>query len=120
MTSGTNGTSGTSGMWSSSGLSGWSPYAYENEICKFNVGDKLICHTQLYVSSVHNSDFIKGNSYTIDRVGKVSNGNDGFWLLCDNKISSYGFSYPDEYNKYFYSIKEVRKQKLQKINESNL
>ena len=110
---GTSGTSGTSGHGSTSGIS-VDPYKTENEICTFKVGDKLICHT---ISYSWRTDFIKGNSYTIDMVGKVQGGNDGFWLLNETKIQ-HGFSYPDDYNKYFYSLKEQRKEKLKKIDES--
>jgi hypothetical protein len=81
------------------------------------VGDKLYCHTD-YIGGVYDVDFIslysgeyyhihsidKNSVYIIDRFGTVRH----FSLVKTDYESVYS---------YFYTINELRKQKLQKLEE---
>jgi TPP-dependent trihydroxycyclohexane-1,2-dione (THcHDO) dehydratase len=87
------------------------------------IGDKIFCHTSF--DKYHTKAIIPGNSYTIYHIEDetIKNKIKKFIFITDNngyrKVftldKSDGYSY---YGNYFYTEQEIRKEKLNKINES--
>lgn len=56
-------------------------------------------------------EFERGKNYTIIRIIETEDELNGVWF----KNVLIGLEYPFTYNKYFYSVKESRKEKLKKL-----
>lgn len=80
------------------------------------VGDKVYCIKSIIK---YNFFFIIGNSY---KIKNVSNNNKTIFILDDNNVTMpFEIYYPNDdfykFNEYFITHKQLRKQKLEKINE---
>lgn len=79
---------------------------------KFKEGDKVYCHTD-FISITGNRSTTAGKYYKIRNI-ILTHGD--FNILDDNRQVHY-FSF-NTYNKWLYTEKELRKLKLDKLNET--
>jgi hypothetical protein len=97
---------------------------------KFNIGDKVYCKKSLHYidGNMTEFNFIANNFYTILEIpsniddvncgvylGGSNNDNDVFWFYEGNEH----WSIDNRFYDYFYTKQELRKRKLNKINENN-
>jgi hypothetical protein len=76
------------------------------------VGDILICHTVVVVSRTYiNSEKIRTTVNKLYKIIEINN--EGFSLIND-LYDCHFFSF-DRYNEWFYSLKDMRRNKLKKI-----
>jgi len=84
------------------------------------VGDKIKCHTP--VKDKKGVYFFKGNLYTITEIRISQFLSNGLDYIIDNDFNKYVFSTDKKgtnyYGKWFFDLKEERKIKLEKLNES--
>lgn len=78
----------------------------------FNIGDFIYCHTTIGSMIVSSTWFTKGKKYKI-----IKGVDDDYIRMIDDEGDNNDIPIIKIYE-YFYSKKEIRKQKLDKINES--
>ena len=84
------------------------------EETKLKVGDSVICHSLVIMKDSDGTDIRStiGKSYKIFGFRRMSD-KDHFYIIDDCGIDHY---FPiDEYNRWFYNLKEERRKKLKKI-----
>ena len=86
---------------------------------KYSKGDKIICKKEVSFSNI--KYYTVGESATIISIWNDTFLNNVVFLTCKirNVHGSYEFGFETkEIKKHFYTLKQIRKQKLEKINES--
>ena len=79
---------------------------------KVKVGDKVYCHTE-YSVYIWRKSFSKGNIYIIDTVNIIDS---EIWVwMFDDFGSQVSICYDNKFDKYFYTDKELRRKKLEKL-----
>lgn len=75
---------------------------------KLKIGDKLYCHSTIFLVE-------KGKYYTVTTIPQYIS----TLLIMDNEGGIYGFD-SDNYQKNFYTMRELRKMKLEKLKKKPL
>lgn len=74
-----------------------------------NIGDRLYCHTNCVMKG-------GGETTTVGRFYIVIGLEDDSFMIKNDDNDEHFFEY-DDYNKWFWDIRELRKNKLKQINE---
>lgn len=74
--------------------------------------NNVYCHTELFVEI--NNTFTKGKYYEIRPISYPFPRED-FIHLKSNEGYTVSFRYPEEYDKHFYTFKQLRKNKLENL-----
>jgi len=81
------------------------------------IGDKVYCHTEHIVKHIILKDNYSFTKDLLYRVVYIRNMYDSIYIIC-NEGDTICFDYPEEYNKYFFNIKQMRKKKLEQLEKS--